>query len=49
MTIQTIHSTRRQFQQFQQTPRKPGDIVLGNATRPAMIVAENGQLVERSR
>jgi hypothetical protein len=29
------------------TPKRPNDLVLGNATRPAMLVAANGQLVER--
>jgi hypothetical protein len=44
MTATIIHSTRWQIER---TRPRLGEIVLGNATRPAMLVAANGQLVER--
>jgi hypothetical protein len=32
---------------IERTPKRRNDVVLGNATRPAMLVARNGELVER--
>jgi hypothetical protein len=46
MTATIIHTNRWQIER---TRPRPGEIVLGNATRPAMLVAANGQLVERQR
>jgi len=44
MTAKIIYTNRWQIER---TRPRPGEIVLGNATRPAMLVAANGQLVER--
>ena len=46
MTATIIQTNRWQIER---TRPRPGDITLGNATRPAMLVAANGQLVERRR
>jgi hypothetical protein len=46
MTAKIIYTNRWQIER---TRTRPGDLVLGNATRPAMLVAANGQLVERRR
>lgn len=44
MTATIINNTRWQIER---TRPRPGDLVLGNATRPAMLVAADGQLIER--
>ena len=46
MTAKIIYTNRWQIER---TRKRDGDIVIGNSTRPAMLVAANGQLVERQR
>jgi hypothetical protein len=44
MTATIIRSNRWQIER---TRPRPGDIIMGNSTRPAMLVAADGQLIER--
>jgi hypothetical protein len=46
MTATIIYTNRWQIER---TRPRPGDLVLGNSTRPVMLVAADGQLVERRR
>ena len=44
MTATIINNTRWHVER---TRPRPGDIIMGNSTRPAMLVAPDGQLIER--